>query len=165
VLQVPRLFALGEPLQLDAPVVTGFGRGSSQLGVATANMSPAALGAPLLASLRRGVYFGWARLDGDAAPRKAVLNVGVRPTFAPPPGVGEPPQTVEVHLLHHYSGPFYGARLCVLALGFIRPELRFAGGVPQLLARIRTDVGVAATLLDAPEMAAHAADPFLQRDN
>jgi riboflavin kinase len=111
-----------------------------------------------LAVLPRGVYFGWARLEGDSAPRKAVLNVGVRPTFAGEPGGGRP--TVEVHLLHAFPQPFYGRRLRVLCLGFLRPELRF-GGLQQLVARIRTDVGIASALLDQPALAEQRADAFL----
>ena len=83
VLQVPPWFALPQgPVRLDAPVVTGFGRGSRQLGVPTANMSTSVLGPALLSTLPRGVYYGWARLEGDHVPRKAVLNVGVCPTFS-----------------------------------------------------------------------------------
>ena len=158
-LQVPPLFALPQgAVRLDAPVVTGFGRGSRQLGVPTANMSTSVLGQPLLATLPRGVYYGWARLEGDLAPRKAVLNVGLRPTFE----AETPPETtVEVHLLHPFPADFYGARLRVLVLGFIRPEMKFEGGIAQLVARIRQDVGMASSLLDAPANAAAAGDAFL----
>jgi riboflavin kinase len=159
VLQVPPWFALPQgPVRLDAPVVTGFGRGSRQLGVPTANMSTSVLGPALLSTLPRGVYYGWARLEGDHVPRKAVLNVGVCPTFS----AAQPAETtVEVHLLHSYPSDFYGARLRVLVLGFIRPEMKFEGGLPQLVARIRQDVGMASSLLDAPHNAATAGDSFL----
>lgn len=57
-LQVPPKYALrGGPVQLSGPVVAGFGRGSRQLGVPTANIDPP----PLLDQLKRlpkGVYFG-----------------------------------------------------------------------------------------------------------
>jgi len=152
VLQVPPLFALPDgPLRLEAPVVPGFGRGSKQLGVPTANLCPASLGPCALAALRRGVYFGWASLAGEPT-CKAVLNVGVRPTFAPPPGEGEPAETVEVHLMgRRAGGDFYGQTLRVLVLGFLRPEMRFEGP-RQLLARIRTDAGAASALLDDPQL-------------
>lgn len=74
------------PLAFESTVVTGFGRGSRQLGVPTANMDPAPL-AQHLQHMPQGVYFGWAQLDppggwatGDAAVHKMVMNVGRRPT-------------------------------------------------------------------------------------
>lgn len=76
----------GAALQLHSTVVTGFGRGSRQLGVPTANMDPEPL-AQQLQQLERGVYFGWAQLTPpagwpavDAAVHKMVMNVGRRPT-------------------------------------------------------------------------------------
>ena len=107
--------------------------------------------------LSRGVYYGWAALEGEAGPpHKAVLNIGARPTFAD--GAGD---TIEVHLMHDYGRDFYGEKLRVLVLGFTRPELKFAS-IGDLVARIRADVGQAAALLDAPESAAAAADAFLR---
>lgn len=74
------------PLQLASTVVTGFGRGSRQLGVPTANMDPGPL-EQQLKQLPQGVYFGWAQLTptegspaADAAVHKMVMNVGQRPT-------------------------------------------------------------------------------------
>ncbi|CAI5980683.1 unnamed protein product [Closterium sp. NIES-65] len=93
------------PVFMKAPVVTGFGRGSKQMGIPTANMLPEVL-REQLEGMQRGVYFGWARLphlegegtthrgaggegevgggeEGTGRPRvfKMVLNVGRRPTF------------------------------------------------------------------------------------
>jgi hypothetical protein len=78
--QVPPAYALpGSPLLLDGPVVTGFGRGSRQMGVPTANIDPAPLQG-VLAELPLGVYFGcaapgWSRPCGvthrDAPARRA----------------------------------------------------------------------------------------------
>ena len=53
------------PVYLTGAVTTGFGRGSRQLGVPTANLPPAPL-ARQLAPLPSGVFFGWAQLE--AAP-------------------------------------------------------------------------------------------------
>jgi riboflavin kinase len=102
-------------LRLEAPVVRGFGRGSRQLGVPTANMDPSALAAAGLPldQLPRGVYFGWARLvkgegegeggddsDDDHAVHPMVMNVGLRPTV----NVGGlEDASVEVHVMHQYG--------------------------------------------------------------
>ena len=107
----------GAPFLLTGAVIAGYGRGSADLGVPTANLPPGPLAATL-ASRPAGVYFGYARLE-DPAPgspaedgltHPAVLNVGRRPTFAGQGGdQGE--LSVEVHVLHHYASEFYGRQL------------------------------------------------------
>ena len=62
--------------------------------------------------------------------------------------VAEPETTVEVHVLHDYSRDFYGLPLRVVALGYLRPEMKFSG-IQQLLGRIRTDIGVARSQLQS----------------
>lgn len=150
VYEVPPLFKLRDAAVLAANVVTGFGRGSKQMGVPTANLDPEALAAEL-AGLHRGVYFGYARLPDDVAHAdwcKCVVNVGERPTFADGDGV-----TVEVHALRDFGRDFYGERMEVVVLGYLRPEMRFPG-LPALVARIMTDIGLARGALDADEMKA-----------
>jgi riboflavin kinase len=86
-LQVPPGYRFSAaPVVMEGTVVTGFGRGSRQLGVPTANMDPVPL-QQQLQQLPRGVYFGWAQLDApgewpaaDSAVHKMVMNVGRRPT-------------------------------------------------------------------------------------
>ena len=71
---------------MEGKVVTGFGRGSRQLGVPTANIDPSGL-TQQLQGMSNGVYFGWAKLDApegwdaeDSKVHKMVMNVGKRPT-------------------------------------------------------------------------------------
>ena len=167
-LRVPDGYAApGGPLRLAGEVVRGFGRGSRQLGVPTANLAPGLLQAQLQ-ELPNGVYFGWARLDpcssapaADAAPHKMVMNVGRRPTFDGE-GRGVAEVSVELHILHAFGAEeFYGRPLRAVALGFVRPEARF-GGVQELLARIHADIGLARAQLDSERWAAFKDDPFLQ---
>ena len=142
--EVPPLFKLRDCVTLAAPVVEGFGRGSRLMGVPTANLDPAVL-ADELAGMRRGVYFGYARLPEDAKHGKwckCVVNVGARPTFADGEGV-----TVEVHALRDFGRDFYGERMEVVVLGFLRPEMRF-DGLQALVARIMADIGLARGALD-----------------
>ncbi len=63
--------------------------------------------------------------------------------------------------MHDFGREFYGETLRVSVLGFMRPELRFAS-MPELVARIRADIGAASALLDAPENAAAGRDAFLK---
>ena len=56
--QVPPAYLIqGRPLELEGEVVAGFGRGSSKMGVPTANIAPGPLAAKL-EGLPLGVYFG-----------------------------------------------------------------------------------------------------------
>lgn len=76
--------------------------------------------------------------------------------------IGDEGPTIEVHILHKYSQEeFYGSQLRVVVAGFIRPEVKFAG-LPQLLARIRTDIGIAKSQLDEPEAAALRLSEFFK---
>ena len=175
---MPPAYELGRPpIYLSAPVVRGFGRGSRQLGVPTANLDPAELGAAL-AGLPDGVYFGWAKLTppsewrgagggdgdggGDGGVHKMVMNVGRRPTV----NAGNEAPSVELHILHAFSGDggdgdveFYGAHMRAAVVGFLRPEIRFSG-LPELLARIRADVGAARVALDDARHVGVQCDPF-----
>ena len=146
--EVPPLYAMRDAVEMRAPVVSGFGRGSKQMGVPTANMDPAVL-APQLERMRRGVYFGFARLPDDpnnASWSKCVINVGQRPTFADGAGV-----TIEVHVMETMGRDFYGETMECVALGYLRPEMRFAG-LRELVGRIMTDIGLARNALDAESM-------------
>jgi len=170
VLRVPEGYALrAGPVHLRGHVTTGFGRGSKQLGVPTANIPPEPL-RDQLSKLPNGVYFGWAQVDlaaheGDSTPEadskvhKMVLNVGRRPTFEDK----EPELTVEVHIMHHFASDFYGMPLKVIALGYVRPEIRFSG-VQELLARIHADIGIARTQLDLPMWSKYARDKWFDKE-
>lgn len=142
--EVPPLFKLRDAVAMSAPVVEGFGRGSRLMGVPTANLDVDVV-AEALEGMRRGVYFGFARLPDDFKHGrwcKCVVNVGARPTFADGEGV-----TVEVHALRDFGRDFYGERMDVVVLGFLRPEMRF-DGLQALVARIMADIGLARGALD-----------------
>lgn len=165
--------AAGTPvLRLEAPIVRGFGRGSRQLGVPTANLDPRALAAGGLPldphALPRGVYFGWARLmagegggggdDDDYSVHPMVMNVGVRPTVNVG---GQEDASVEVHVMHRYSasaatageqGGVSGQQQQQFA-EFYGARMRVVvtgflrpeirfDGLPALLSRIKADIGV-----------------------
>ena len=65
---------LSEPLRVKGEVVKGFGRGSKELGIPTANLPIEALG-EAVDSLESGVYVGWAAISGKG-PYKMVMSVG-----------------------------------------------------------------------------------------
>ncbi|KAG2489296.1 hypothetical protein HYH03_012128 [Edaphochlamys debaryana] len=159
ILQVPPGYRLRAPVMLSGTVVKGFGRGSRQMGTPTANIDTAGL-QRALKDLAPGVYFGWAKVHApegwpseDSEVHKVVLNIGSRPTV----NTGNEAPSVEAHILHTFLGgqEFYGSKLEVLALGFLRPEIRFSG-VEALVGRIRSDIALARGALDAPVMVAQA---------
>lgn len=77
----PPLYAYADMRRVDpvvklaGKVVKGFGRGSRELGIPTANLEPEALGATV-DSVPAGVYFGWASVGRDAAVHKMVMSIG-----------------------------------------------------------------------------------------
>lgn len=90
--------------------------------------------------------------DSDVYPM--VVNIGKRPTFD-----DHNELTIEAHIMHKYQNNFYGSKLKLLLLGFIRPELKFSG-LQKLVNRIKADVGLAKSQLQTPELIAHKMDPF-----
>ena len=66
--------ALTPPLALDGTVVSGFGRGSKELGCPTANLDRNDVGTSI-ADVPAGVYFGWAHLNGGSA-EMMVMSIG-----------------------------------------------------------------------------------------
>jgi len=126
------------PLRMESKVISGFGRGSRQLGWPTANMDPNAPGVRnVLGKLAKGVYFGAARVEGDSENRVMVMNVGNRPTFEDGDEI-----SVEVHVVHKYPQDFYGKQIKVLVLGAIRGERKFES-IQALISRIDLDVSIA----------------------
>jgi riboflavin kinase len=162
-LRVPEGYAHPRaPIHLFGNVIPGFGRGSKQLGVPTANIPPEPL-TETLRGLSTGVYFGWARIEpvpgapaADAEVHKMVMNIGKRPTFEDK----DPELSVELHVMHDFADDFYDRPVRAVVLGFIRPEVKF-GGLAELLARIQADIGIARSQLDSMQWKGYKEDPFL----
>ena len=53
------------PIRLSGPIVQGFGRGSAELGIPTANIPLAGLSVGGNEGLESGVYYGWAGVNVD----------------------------------------------------------------------------------------------------
>ena len=123
--------ALDRPWEIEGRVEHGDQRGRL-LGFPTANV---ALGEFMYPKL--GVYAVKAAIDTGEAPKwiDGVANLGRRPT------VGGERVQLETHLFD-YAGDLYGKHLRVALLGFIRPEMKFAG-LDQLKAQIAADCDTA----------------------
>lgn len=126
--------ALPTPLMLRGEVIKGFGRGSRELGIPTANLDTEALEASgALAGVEAGIYAGWATVwpreeagagTGTAAPapvaHKMVMSIGwcARARLAAagfrassPPAQPSPssprPRRTSAHLSPFHRNPFY----------------------------------------------------------
>lgn len=62
-------------IRIRGPVVRGFGRGSKQLGIPTANVDTTAL-ASALSQAVTGIYAGWASVGDSAETYKMVMSIG-----------------------------------------------------------------------------------------
>lgn len=153
------------PLVTDyCDIVCGFGRGSAELGIPTANVPVDQL-PKAINNLELGVYFGFAKLrpldhqdesstrnngtevlmnygrhlnrpNGDLDVLPVVLSVGKNPFY------GNDFKTVELHIIHSFEHSFYGAQVKFSILGHIRPELNYTTK-EALIEDIQTDILIA----------------------
>ncbi|EJT80867.1 riboflavin kinase [Gaeumannomyces tritici R3-111a-1] len=146
------------PLKMEGKVISGFGRGSKELGIPTANLPVDEAVTPWIADIKSGVYFGWASLDLPASHPQAsssssssssphsgggsfsvfpmVMSIGYNPFYK------NTVRSAEVHVLHRFDADFYGARMRLLILGFIRDELDYST-LDALVRDINLDCDVA----------------------
>ncbi|KAI9650616.1 riboflavin kinase [Ciborinia camelliae] len=145
------------PLRMQGEVVSGFGRGSKELGIPTANIP--VTNVPWIDSTPSGVYFGYAALDlpsshlalqSSPAPSASTPNTRLYPMVM---SIGYNPfyrntvRSAEVHILSKFSQDFYGSQMRVKILGYIRPELDYVDK-ESLVRDIETDIEVARRSLD-----------------
>lgn len=119
------------PLFLRGTVVKGYGRGSKQLGIPTANFSED-LVSKIPAELECGVYYGWASVD-DGPVNKMVMSVGWNPYYK------NEKKSMETHIMHKFDQDFYGSMLKVVVLGYLRNEKNFKS-LEELVAAIQADI-------------------------
>ncbi|SPP84055.1 putative riboflavin kinase [Drosophila guanche] len=130
------------PLYASGEIVRGFGRGSKELGIPTANF-PLEVVKSLPESLLTGVYYGWANVDNGSV-HKMVLSVGWNPFY------NNTEKSVETHMLHEFNCDLYGQLLKICIVGYLRPEKSF-DSLEALIAAIKVDIEQAKTHLDTPE--------------
>ncbi|CAL8578952.1 riboflavin kinase [Xanthoria parietina] len=159
------------PIPLSGPIVKGFGRGSRDLGIPTANIPLAGLSVGGHQEVESGVYYGWAGVDVDAHGLRVteggneggggaggvwpmVMSIGWNPFYK------NTVRSVEVHIMHGFANDFYGARMNLLILGFVRPEYDYVDK-ESLVEDIRTDIEVARRSLEREAYARLKDDPYL----
>ncbi|XP_065885116.1 putative riboflavin kinase [Dysidea avara] len=115
-------------------VVAGFGRGSKELGIPTANY-PEDVVSTLPDAIQSGIFYGWAMVDQGPV-YKMVMSIGWNPVYQ------NKKRSMETHILHEFPDDFYGSQLSVCMVGFIRDEMNFTSK-EELIEAIKNDIRVA----------------------
>ncbi|KAM7207432.1 riboflavin kinase [Naviculisporaceae sp. PSN 640] len=144
------------PYRMEGKVISGFGRGSKELGIPTANLpvdadSPSSTTTAWITDIPSGVYFGWASLslppthpDYQPSPLPdskfqifpMVMSIGYNPFYK------NKVRSAEVHILHRFQEDFYGSEMRIEIMGFIRQEKDYEG-LEALVEDINFDCEVA----------------------
>jgi len=122
------------PVFAGGEVIRGFGRGSKDLGIPTANF-PDDVVDKLPAEITTGIFFGWAQIDQSPV-YPMVVSIGWNPFY------NNEKRTIETHVLHDFAEDFYGRQLRVAITGFIRPEKNY-DSVDKLIEDIQNDIRTA----------------------
>ncbi|GMF28916.1 unnamed protein product [[Candida] boidinii] len=157
-------------------VIAGFGRGSSSIGIPTANVPIEDIPDKIGDDLETGVYFGYVKIINDSEAQDK--HIGLRSdgktevefTYAKDLTEGEDKnvilpmvmsigwnpffknekKTCELHIIHNFNNTnFYGANLKFNILGYIRPELDYTT-LEALIKDINIDIDVAKEYLSKP---------------
>jgi riboflavin kinase len=142
--------------RVQGKVVVGFGRGSKQLGIPTANIDPEAV-SKVISGSSSGVFFGWSLIEdfGDGQVYPFCSSIGWNPVFK------NANKTCEPWILHDFGGEsFVGKVIRLIICGYIRPESDFAS-LDALIERIHMDAEVTKQALRHPNYSCFKTDPFL----
>ncbi|KAM3541200.1 hypothetical protein ARSEF1564_005891 [Beauveria bassiana] len=148
------------PLRMEGKVISGFGRGSKELGIPTANLPVDATLTPWIGDVTSGVYFGYASLslpashpDHNPSSSSSSSSSSTFSVFPMVMSIGYNPfykntvRSAEVHVLHKFSQDFYDAHMRLLITGFIREEKDYKS-LEALIEDINFDCEVARKSLD-----------------
>ncbi|GFH50306.1 riboflavin kinase [Chaetoceros tenuissimus] len=134
------------PIRMISTVIKGFGRGSKELGIPTANLCPQNLiSTTSFQNLPTGIYFGFANIQNKVY--KAAISIGYNPTY------DNEHKTIEPHLIAQQDSPtrfsskcgetlledLYDEKIKLSIVGYLRPELPFEG-IDKLIEAIKHDI-------------------------
>lgn len=145
------------PLRLSGPVVKGFGRGSKELQIPTANIPIEGLSVGGCADVESGVYYGYASLKLKEQPEvfPMVMSIGWNPFYK------NEVRSVEVHIVHEFKDDFYDAEMKLVILGYIRPELDYISK-EALIEDIKMDIRVGLKSMEREGYAVYKQDAYLK---
>ncbi|ODQ67579.1 riboflavin kinase [Nadsonia fulvescens var. elongata DSM 6958] len=161
------------PAYSTSTVIPGYGRGSSDLGIPTANIPIDDFESMNIGET--GIYFGWVQVipvsddslvigeikSADEGTRQVEYNYGhglkegvdVNVALPMVMSVGWNPfyhnkrKSGEIHIMHEFGTSFYGAKIKMVILGYIRPELDYVS-IEALIDDINVDINVALNSLE-----------------
>lgn len=135
-------------------VVKGFGRGSKELGIPTANF-PIEVVQKLPKNIDTGVYYGWTQVE-DSPVYKMVMSVGWNPFYK------NKEKSMETHIIHKFEDDFYGKILKIVILGYIRPEMDFSS-IEALKETIWEDIKKAELELERSDFQQYKSNSFFSQ--
>ena len=130
-----------EKILIEGKIVSGFQRGSKQLGIPTANIEMTEENSKKIKKLINGTLFGRMSFKTNKKNNKnieinktykSVLSIGYNPTF------NNQTKTIEVFLINFEGGDFYDDEVSLIIDGYSRSEMRFSG-LPELVTSITYD--------------------------
>lgn len=139
------------PWRIKGTVVRGFGRGSKQLGIPTANLDEKSI-RTALAEAVTGIYCGWAKV-GQGEVHKMVMSVGFNPVFQ------NKEKTLEPWILHDFDEDFYGEEIRLVVVAYLRAEAQFES-VQALIDRIHDDARITRLALTEKAYSGYKGDAF-----
>lgn len=141
--------------KISGHVVKGFGRGSKQLGIPTANVDALSVATCIPAGVT-GIYIGWASVTKSSdTVYKMCCSIGYNPMFE------NTEKSCEPWILHDFGDAnFVGQPIKLLICGFIRPESSDFESMDALIERIHLDADIARDALDHPSLLQYKSDPF-----
>lgn len=141
--------------KISGHVVKGFGRGSKQLGIPTANIDTLSVSTSIPASVT-GIFIGWARISKTSdTVYKMCCSIGYNPVFK------NTEKSCEPWILHDFGDAnFVGQPIQLLICGYIRPESSNFESLDHLIQRIHKDADIAREALDHASLLQYKSDPF-----
>ena len=140
------------PIRFISKVVRGYGRGSSELGIPTANLSrdETISSIPKYDDLPCGIYWGFARVINntkDDIIYKTAVSIGFNPYYKNETKTVEPHLIAPSNTLHRTKSScqetvlddFYEKSIRLSLVGYLRPELPF-DGLENLIQAIKNDI-------------------------
>lgn len=141
------------PLRLKGLISKGFGRGSKELGIPTANL-PSDVSESVSTVLSTGIYYGYASVGTSPETWAMVMSYGWNPFYK------NEKRTAEIHIINEFPDDFYDQELRIVVLGYIRPELNYTTK-DALIDDIKFDIAVAVKSLDRSAFVSFKTDSFL----
>ena len=165
------------PLRMTSVVVKGYGRGSSDLGIPTANLDREAgtygsvargtndngeKGVHTFEDLPTGIYWGFCRIGDKAGDEstvyKTACSIGYNPYYhnkqkTVEPHMIAPPESKNRHLSscgETLLNDFYDQPIRLTLVGYLRPELPFEG-LDKLVNAIKNDIVESERLCDGSD--------------